>query len=326
MFEGFGNLFGKSSSSTETKLNAPFCLSINRKKFAEIKVFNLYKKILESCYSRSEGANDAAKIASLFDSAEKSGSPYGLISLIAQAMTKKQEVAIIYDSGVVRLATYDEKAKIKKDYVANASSSLGILLDFRQYDLTDLALEYMTMIFDILSSMNTQVGLAKALQVKISNLRATVSVNGKDEPINQAKAINESLNAGNSVLLDKNDEVAVLTLNSDSVKNAIALVNSQLATDFGVSISYVNGELTSGMSATGEADSNADEYGFQNFFNSIFKPACDKLYNWNLQFVSDDWRYFNAMISSLIAVENSGLLSIEQKQAFANRLMPIGKN
>jgi hypothetical protein len=101
------------------------------------------------------------------------------------------------------------------------------------------------------------------------------------------------------------------------------LIYSQLCAEIGMPLSFVTGELTSGMSATGEADTNQQEEGLQDFFNSIFKPSCDKLYNWNLRFVSDDWRYFSAMIGSLIAVENSSLLSEAQKKAFADRLMPI---
>jgi hypothetical protein len=323
MSKFFGSIFNRASEATETVLAAPFCLSFKKEIYCKIKTETLFKKILHRCYSRSEGAQDDKKILSLFDSTEKSGSPRGLISLLAKAMTDKQEIAIIYDSGVVRLADYKEKEQIKKDYEDRAESKIGVHVDFKNYCLTDLVFGYMAMIYDILSSMNTQVGLAQALQIKINNLRSTVSVAGSEEPIRQAKDINESLKQGNSVLMDKNDAVEALTLNSESVKNAIELVNSQLATDLGVSLSFVNGELTTGMSATGEADANADEYGFQDFFNSIFKPVCDKLYGWNLRFVSDDWRYFSAMIGSLIIVENSMLLSEEQKQAFADRLMPI---
>jgi len=57
----------------------------------------------------------------------------------------------------------------------------------------------------------------------------------------------------------------------------------------------------------------------------IYRPR-QHLYSWKLRFVSDDWRYFSSMIGSLIAVENSALLSNDQKQAFADRLMPIATN
>ena len=310
---------------TDKDFNAPFKISLERDDFIKIKTENLYKKILHRCYSRTEGATDEIKIASLFDSKEKSGASNGLISLIAISMANKQEQAIVFKSGIARIADFQEKEKIKTDYEDKGRSEDSVLINFQNYTLTNLVNSYYAMIYDILQSMNTQVGLAKALQIKISSLRATVSAAGKEEPIQQAKDVNEALTKGQSVLLDKNDAVETLTLNSDSVKNAIMLVNSQLATDLGVSLSFVNGELTTGMSATGEADSNADEYGFQDFFNSIFKPICDKLYGWNLRFVSDDWRYFSAMIGSLIIVENSALLSEDQKKAFADRLMPIAK-
>lgn len=319
----FDNWFANDKRTEFDILNAPFCMKFPRDHFEKIKTENLYKKILQRCYSRSEGAQDAEKIQSLFDSSEKSGSPRGLISLLAKAMTDKAEIAIIYEAGVVRLATSDEKEQIKKDYEDKAKSSLGILVSFKDYCLTDLVKGYMSMIYDILSSMNTQVGLAKALQIKVAMLRSTVSVNGKDEPIAQAKAINEALTKGQSVLMDEKDRVEVLKLDSASVEAAFKFVCSLLASDLGVSLSFITGELTTGMSATGEADSNADEYGFQDYFNSIFKPSCDKLYGWNLVFVSDDWRYTGTMLDKLIIVENSSILSDEQKRIYAERTIPI---
>ena len=318
----FGGLFGGSSQTTEQDLQAPFVLNLTRDAFCKIKTELLYKKILHRCYSRSEGQKDEKKIMSLFDSTEKSGALMGLISLLAKAMTDKQQIGIVYASGIVKVASSEEKQQILSDYKQSAESSKGVLVDFTKYCLTDLVGAYMSMIFDILSSMNTQVGLAKALQIKIDKLRATVSAAGKDEPIEQATSINESLKKGNSVLLDKNDQVDILTINSQSVKDAMELVNSLLASDLGVSLSFVNGALTSGMSATGEADVNQDEYGFQDFFNSIFKPTCDKLYKWDLNFISDDWRYSEAMLANLIIVENSAILSDEQKQVYANRAIP----
>jgi len=323
--EFFSGFFGRNSESTDMILNSPFQIQLPKEEFIKIKTENLFKKILYRVYSRVEGATDSEKIKSLFDSRERSGAQRGLISLIAEAMSCQKEIAIIYELGIARIAKTEDRTAIVADYEKNAKSDIGILIDFRFYHLTSLVRTYYSMIYDILVSMNTQVGLAKALQIKISSLRGTVSAVGKDEPINQAKSINESLKAGRSVLLDKNDIVETLTLNSDAVKNAISLVNSQLATELGVSLSFINGELTTGMSATGEADANADEYGFQDFFNSIFKPVCDRLYGWNLNFVSDDWRYFSAMIGSLIAVENSSLLSESQKKVFAERLIPIQK-
>ena len=319
----FENWFTNDKRTEFDVLNAPFKMNLCVEDFVKIKTENLYKKILQRCYSRSEGAKDAEKIQSLFDSSEKSGSPRGLISLLAKAMTEKTEIAIIYEAGVVRLADSKEKEQIKKEYEDKAKSSTGILVSFKDYCLTNLVKEYLAMIYYILSSMNTQVGLAKALQIKVAMLRSTVSVNGKDEPISQAKAINEALTKGQSVLMDEKDKVEVLKLDSASVEAAFRFVCSLLASDLGVSLSFITGEMTSGMSATGEADSNADEYGFQDYFNSIFKPACDKLYGWSLVFVTDDWRYTGTMLDKLIIVENSSILSDDQKRIYAERAIPI---
>lgn len=321
-FFGFGKIFS-GSESTETTLLAPFKISLDRETFCIIKTETLFKKMLNRVYSRTEGATDEDKIQSLFDSNEQSSASKGLISLLACAMVNRKRMAIVYDAGVVREAKPEEKDQIEFDYKKSAKSSKGILVDFKNYWLADLMIAYMSIIYDILTSMNTQVGLAKALQIKISALRGTVSAMGKDDPIVQAKAINEALTQGRSVLLDKNDIIETLKIDSGSTEAAVKFVCSLIAAELGVSLSFVTGELTTGMSATGEADANADEYGFQDMFNSIFKPSCDRLYNWNLQFMTDDWRWFSAMADKLILVENSSLLSDEQKAAFAMRLIPV---
>lgn len=318
--------FGKEKSTEATeKLQSPFSIKIENKEFCKLKTSLLFKKILEGAYSRSEGANDQEKINSIFDSYENSNSPKGLISLVVGAMVDKKQVGLIYKTGVIRIATYDELIKIENDYKQSNKSSNGVLINFKNFYLSDLIQNYVSILHDILTSMNTQVGLSKALLIKINALRGTVALNGKDEPIQQAKNMNEALKKGESVLLDKNDSVESIAINSSAIKEAITLINSLIATDLGVSLSFVNGELTSGMSATGEADVNTDEYGFQNFFNTIFKPICDRLYGWDLQFITDDWRWFSAMADKLIIIENSSILSNEQKQAFANRLIPIKK-
>lgn len=317
----FGGLF-PSSERVALDLISPFKLKFKREGFCEVKTEILFKRILEGCYSRAQGATGEAEKLSLFDSFEKSSAPSGLISILARAMRAKNQIGIIYENGVVRLADTDEKNAIIEDYKKTAKSSLGVLVDFTNYALADLVFGYMSIIYDIIDSMNTQVGVSKALQIKINALRGTVSVAGKEEPIQQAKDINKALKEGKSVLLDKNDEISTVQLDSEPIEKAINFVFSLIASDLSLSLSFISGALTTGMSATGEADANKDEYGFLNFFNSIFKPTCDRLYKWNLEFISDDWRYFNAMIGSLLIVENSSLLSQEQKRAFADRIIP----
>jgi hypothetical protein len=152
---------------TDKDFNMPFKISLNRDDFIKIKTENLFKKILHRCYSRTEGATDEKKIASLFDSKEKSGASQGLISLIAIAMANKQEWAIIFNSGIARIANSKEKEQIKKEYETNGRSSLGVLINFQNYNLTELVKSYYSMIYDALDSMNTQLGLAKALQIKL---------------------------------------------------------------------------------------------------------------------------------------------------------------
>jgi len=123
---------------TEKDFQRPFQISLCRDRFILIKTENLYKKILHRCYSRTEGATDPIKIASLFDLKEKSGANNGLISLIAIAMANNQEQAIVFVSGVARLATLEEKEQIKKDYEKDSKSKVGVLINFVLHGLPQI--------------------------------------------------------------------------------------------------------------------------------------------------------------------------------------------
>ena len=103
------------------------------------------------------------------------------------------------------------------------------------------------------------------------------------------------------------------------------MVYGMLASDLGVSLSFVCGELTSGLSVSGEANANFDESGIRDFFITVFKPIVDKLFGVSLRFKTDNWRKVREYAQILPYIESSALLTDKQKEQLAVELMGVGE-
>ena len=298
-----------------TDLANPYALAVKRDLFVNFKTSILYQKILKRCYAKSTGLSDE-EAQNLWDSAELSNAKYGIISLVADAMTYKKELILVNDAGIVRVADTNEAEKIKKDYATNGKSSAGVYMNFSKYTLSDIIKVYMDLIFDIMGGAKVNLGLAKALQYKISEMRKLIAESSSESPMKQAKEMVEALKDGKSVALDGQDNIMTTPLQTAPVVDALKMVYGLLASEIGVSISFVAGELTSGMAVTGEADVNANEDGIKDFFNSVYRPIISKLFNKEIKFKTDNWRKVKEYAQVIPYVESSMYMSEDQKKQF----------
>ena len=95
-----------------------------------------------------------------------------------------------------------------------------------------------------------------------------------------------------------------------------------LASVLGLSMSFVSGVLTSGMSATGDADINYEDAGIKDYWTSIWRPIMLKLYGEkNVKYRTDRWRTIGQKLQNLILIENSTLISDEQKMEYAQDIL-----
>ena len=320
-------------STTSHVLVRPYKLGLDEIRFINSRTQVLYEKILKRCYHKTIGLDDTdGQIASsIFLSVEYGADQNGTIPLVAKAMTQMRKIYLVYDEkvGLVRIANLEEQQEIQKHYAEfqNTMSILnngrrGMILDFGKYELTRLIKCYMSLLYAVLDSANTQVNLARSLQIKIDKLRENVSVLTSDDAIKQANQINDALKSGNSILLAKLDEVIQTAINSDSTAKAIEIFNTALASDLGLSLSFVSGALTSGMSATGDADINYEDAGIKDFWVTVWKPICAKLYGKeNVKYKTDRWRSLEAKLRSLVYIENSLLFTDEQKTEYAQDII-----
>lgn len=317
-----------------TQLTCPYKLCMCERDFVRVKTLALLERILKRCYHKTAGIDRKAydKIAqSVFLSVESGAEQNGTIPLVARAMLDRQKIYLVYSDslGLVRKATSDEQRELTEAYKSNNNATgrlkdgkRGMVLNFANYDLVQLIKCYMTLIYAVMDSGNTQVNLSRSLQIKINKLRDNISVLTSDDAIKQSNNINDALKRGNSVLLDNLDNVIQTAVNADSTQKALDIFYSALAADIGLSMSFVSGVLTSGMSATGDADINYEENGIKDFWTTIWRPICVKLYGQErVHFDTDRWRNLTARLQNLVYVENSMLFSEEQKKQFAESIL-----
>ena len=312
----FPNIFKTmTGGAVITDIANPYKLQVHEATFVDFQTSLLYQKILKRCYAKSLGMSDE-QARNLWDSVELSNAQYGTITRIADAMTGKKELFLVNDSGIVRVATYQEEQEIRKAYEKGETSSKGVYMNFQKYTMTDIIKVYMGLIFDIMGGAKVNLGLAKALQLKIADLRKTVATSSSEDAKKQAEAIAVALKDGKSTCLDAGDNIVTTPLQTQPIMDGLKLVYGCLASLLGVSTSFVAGELTSGMAVTGEADVNANEDGIKDFFNSVFKPIHDKLFNIQLKFKTDNWRKFKEFAQVIPYIESSMFITDEQKQEF----------
>lgn len=318
----FLNIFRDKTGEVITDFICPYKLDMKRGAYVNYATTILYQKILKRCYAKSIGLKQE-QARSLWDSVEMSEAQYGVITLVADAMTSKNELILINDNDIIREATPKERIEIKKDYSDNGKSTKGVYMNFNKYTLTDLIKLYFDYIYDIMYSGKVNLGLARALQFKVSDLRKNVGANASDDVMVQARALENGLKNGKGVLIDAGDSVVTTDLQTTPIVDALKMVYGMLASAIGVSTSFICGELTSGMSVTGEADVNANEDGIKDFFISVFKPIVDKLFKVNLKFKTDNWRKLTQYAQIIPYVESSSLFTDEQRQMFANYLIEV---
>lgn len=317
MINKFKNIFQGTGGQVITDLANPYKLEIDRKEFVNFKTAVLYQKILKRCYAKSGGLT-GEEAQNLWDSVELGNAQYGIISMIADAMTKKKELILVNDSGIVRIADIKEAEEIKKDYAEKAKSSKGVYMNFQKYTLTDIIKIYMDLVFDIMGGVKVNLGIGKALQYKIADMRKLIGVSSSADPSAVAKAVVEALKNGKSVAIDGQDNILTTPLQTAPVVEGMKLIYGLLASELGVSTSFVAGELTSGMAVTGEADVNANEEGIKDFFISVYKPVISKLFNKKIEFRSDNWRKLTQYASVIPYIESSLYMDEEQKKKFFN--------
>lgn len=322
----FGFNFGFSSTRPEIGLPALFALNCSRTIFVEEDLKTIYKKILTDVAERSHGLNkDEEK--TLWDSYLQSNTTNGLISILTKAMVTRSDAFIVYVPSVkvVRVATPDEEKQIKSDYKLKGESDIGVYVSFQNYTALTLVKLYSELEYLVLSNLNKTVNLSEAIQIKVAELRKSVSLADSSIASTQGTEIAEALALGKSIMIDAGDSIVTASVDTTPTEKAMTFLAEKKAFLLGMPLSYITGEQTSGIGSTGEADTRAVERGLKYYFVSIFKPVCDALYKVDLEFKTQDFRQATSALDALRTFEMVGddILPTKSKREIIARMFDI---
>ncbi len=314
------------TSASDSELPSIFPLGIGQEIFVETDVMNVYSKILTDCVERTQGLPEDIQ-SLLWDNCLQSESSLGLISLLARAMTKKQELFLVYKSDlkVIREAIASETAQIRSDYKMKGSSSVGLFVSFKNYHRTDMVKLYSGMEYCVVASLNKVMNLSKAIQYKMDQMRGSVSLVDSSVAIAQAKSLASALARGKDIMIDGKDIIETAKPDISTIKESILFLDSKKCFYYVLPLAYVNGEQTGGIGTTGEADSKAVERGLKQYFVSIIKPTFDALFGTKVSFKSNDFRQIGSALEALKTFDlvTTDFISDEDKSMIINRLFDL---
>lgn len=303
LFDGIFNRNGSGQSTGE--LPDIFPLPIANGEFVKLDVIQTYTKILTDTLERTKGIKD--EFQHLFwDNCLQSEVSDGLVTLLAKAMEAKSDLFLVYDkvTGVLRRAKPEEATQIKLDYETQASSKLGIYVSFAQYRRTDMIKLYSALEHCTVSALNKSMRLSSAVQYKINDLRASVSLADADKAEEQARKVAKSLSLGKDVYLDAKDVIEMLMPNLEATKASMDLMDAKRSYYLGLPLCYINGDSdASKLSDTGNSDAKAIDRGLKGYFFSIIKPVVEALFGIKVRFQTQDLSQLEPALDALKTFE-----------------------
>lgn len=316
-----------SSKTSEHGLGEIYKLNIACDAFVKTDVIATYTKILTDTLKRTHGLKEN-QYALLWDNCLQSDSNQGLVTLLANAMYMKSDLFLVYNPSVniLRIATSDEQRKIREDYERLSESPTGIFLSFKNYRRTDMLRLYSSLEHCILNSFNKTVNVAKAVQIKIHELRKSVALSDAEIAISQAKSISEALRNGHDIFCDKNDEITSASPDVTPTEKALTFLDSKRSFYLDLPISYISGLQTPGIGSTGEQDMRAVESGLEaQYFFPIVKPVCLALFGAKVEFKSKDFRQMGSALEALrtFDLDSGEHLSKESKRRILARMFDV---
>lgn len=301
-----------------------FPLPLLKEVFIRSDIEHTYIKILTDVIDRTHGIPESVK-PSLWDNCLQNEASLGLVTLLAKAMTKKQDLYLVFKDDVLRKATQAEEQQIREDYKKLGESKVGVYVSFKNYRRTEMLEIYSALEYCILGSLNKTVNISNALQVKVSELRASVSLQDENVASEQARSIARALERGSGVMLDKNDEIALANPDTTATEKSIQFLDAKRAFILDMPLAYIVGEQTSGMNANGQADAKAVERGLRQYFVSIIRPVVKALYGVEVEFKTQDFSQVLMALEVLKTFElvSDSYLSAETKREITARVLDI---
>lgn len=326
----FGFTISRASGSAYLPDIYPLPLASNI--FVDTDIQTTYSKVLIDVVERTEGIPEKF-LPMLWDNCVQSETSDGLISLLAKALAKKEDLCFVVkqDLGTVRKATGQEMIEIKADYAKSGKSTKGVYVSFRNNLKADMFKFYSQIEYCVIGGLYKTMNLSKAIQIKVSELRASVSLADSAKAKEQALEMAEALALGKDILLDAKDVVETGKPDITPIKEAVAFLDAKRCHYLGMPMSYVTGEAPKGLGDSGEGDAKAVERGLKSYYFSIIKPVLEAAFNIKTTFKSQDFRQLVTAMEALRTFElvDEQYISKENKLLVVNTLLgldsPLGE-
>ncbi len=316
---GIFSIFGGQSNRQVPSNEFPniFPLPLPQVDFLRIDVETIYSKILTDTLERTHGlTSDEIKV--LFDNCLGSEQQEGLITMLSKAMTSKTDLFLVYERAVniLRKANSMESAQIKLDYANQGESDVGFYISFRNYLRSDMLRLYSALEYCTIEALNKSMNIQKTIQVKISELRSSVSLTDSEVANLQAKAIADGMSQGKDVLLDAKDMIETAIPQLTAVNQSMTFINQKRSFYLGLPESYMVGIQTGGLGTSGENDTKAIERGLRNYFLSILKPVLESLFQKDVTYKSQDFRQVDLGLRALqtFGLVDDALISTDEQR------------
>lgn len=321
----FLSLF-KGRGETHNELPDIFPLSVDSIGFIKSDIEATYTKILTDTLERTYGIpKDVVPL--LWDNCMASETQFGLVSLLVNAMVNQSDLCIVYKKALrtLRTATFAEAEKIKQDYKTQGRSPDGVFITFKNYHRTNMLRIYSSLEYCILTSLHKSVNIAKAVQIKIADLRSSVSLSDAGIAEAQARSLAFALKEGCDVFLDVKDQITTSTPDVSPTEKAIKFLDAKRAFYLDLPMSYISGLQTGGIGATGEADTKAIERGLKQYFFSIVHPVLFNIFDIDTEFKSQDFRQMTSALEALKTFElvSNTNLSQQAKRDILARMFDV---
>jgi hypothetical protein len=325
-YVGLFSFFKPTAEYGQAGLPAIFSMSVKENDFRYNDIFQTYSKILVDTADRTHGLTEK-EFQLLWDSCVQTEAQKGLITMLASALTDMSDLFVVYksDVGVLRKANPDEEKQIKADYEKKASSEVGVYISFRTYHRTTMLRIYSDLEYCVLCSLHKSMNLSKAIQVKINELRSSVSLQDASVASDQARSMAKALGDGLDVMMDSKDIIETATPDTSTTEKAIAFLDGKRAYTLNMPMSYISGEQTGGIGSTGEGDMRAVERGLKQYFSSILQPVLKAIYGKDTEFRSQDFREIGTALEAAKTVDliSNDYMSVEAKRTLIARLFGL---
>lgn len=328
------SFIGANATDAE-KLPDIFPIPIAQIDFVKIDVQNIYSRILTDVLERTDGLKDAEKPL-LWDNCLASEKQDGLLTLLAKAMANKAELYLVYLPAlkVVREATGEEQVKIKDAYkliaepVKLGEGGIGLFVTFKNYIKSDMVKFYSALEYCSVGGLWKQANISKSIQIKISDLRGSVSLGDSAAAKTQAKNMADGMAEGRDVLTDAKDVIESLSPDMTATNATLELIAKKQSFYLGMPASYFYGEQSKGLSDTGKADSKATERGLKAYYFSVIKPVLEGLFGGKTKFKSDDAENIETALKTLETMDRTSeaYLSVENKTLVVNRAFGLDES